>query len=178
MALDRGTLAKIDRRVFAEFGSTVATQAVKVPLSDAMWSTWRRYCQAVGLTMGEGISGLIDHELRTSIRELPGEGNPVFARQAEERLAARESEIASREGDIEEAEERLSGWTQRLRAWEGELRALEKRNLVAVSQFEADIAWLAAEEITVECNPEGTLYCPNDSVTWGQMAAFLHRALG
>jgi hypothetical protein len=54
MALDRGTLAKIDRRVFAELGHTVAIQTVKVPLSDAMWSTWRRYCEAIGLTMGRG----------------------------------------------------------------------------------------------------------------------------
>ncbi len=53
MALDRGTLAKITRRIFAEFGHTVATQTVKVPLSDAMWSIWRRYCEAIGLTMGE-----------------------------------------------------------------------------------------------------------------------------
>jgi len=58
MALDRGTLAKIDRKVFAELGHTVATQAVKVPLSDAMWSTWRRYCEAIGLTMGESIHRL------------------------------------------------------------------------------------------------------------------------
>lgn len=54
MALDRGTLAKIDRRVFAELGHNVAIQTVKVPLSDAMWSTWRRYCEAIGLTMGRG----------------------------------------------------------------------------------------------------------------------------
>jgi hypothetical protein len=63
MALDRGTLAKIDRRLLSELGHTVATQTVKVPLSDAMWSIWRRYCEAVGLTMGEGIAGLIDQEL-------------------------------------------------------------------------------------------------------------------
>ncbi len=54
MALDRGTLAKIDRRVFAELGHASGTQAVKIPLSDAAWSTWRRYCQAIALTMGEG----------------------------------------------------------------------------------------------------------------------------
>jgi hypothetical protein len=53
MTLDRGTLARIDRRVFAELGNAAATQVVKVPLSDAGWSTWRLYCQALGLTMGE-----------------------------------------------------------------------------------------------------------------------------
>jgi hypothetical protein len=47
------------------------------------------------------------------------------------------------------------------------------------SVFEADIEWLAAEEVTRGCNPPtNTLFCPEDPVTRGQMAAFLHRALG
>lgn len=131
MALDRGTLAKIDRRIFAELGHTVATQTVKVPLSDAMWSTWRRYCEAIGLTMGEGIAGLIDHELRTIIAEAAGESAPVFAGRAEELLAVRESQAAARESELEAAEEQLRGWTERLGIREGELRALEQRTRAA-----------------------------------------------
>ena len=46
------------------------------------------------------------------------------------------------------------------------------------SIFEADIAKIAEAGITKGCNAEGTLFCPNDFVTRGQMAAFLHRALG
>ena len=47
------------------------------------------------------------------------------------------------------------------------------------STFEADIAKLAAAGITKGCNPpDNTMYCPNASVTRGQMAAFLVRALG
>jgi type VII secretion-associated serine protease mycosin len=42
------------------------------------------------------------------------------------------------------------------------------------SQFEADINSLAASQITGGCG--GTRFCPNTSVTRGQMAAFLHRA--
>lgn len=46
------------------------------------------------------------------------------------------------------------------------------------STFESDIEWLAAEEITKGCNPPtNDLFCPDDFVTRGQMAAFLHRAL-
>ena len=46
------------------------------------------------------------------------------------------------------------------------------------SPFVADIEWLAAEGITKGCNPSAnTRFCPNESVTRGQMAAFLHRAL-
>jgi hypothetical protein len=47
------------------------------------------------------------------------------------------------------------------------------------SIFEADIAKLAAAGITKGCNPpDNTMFCPNDPVTRGQMAAFLVRALG
>jgi hypothetical protein len=46
------------------------------------------------------------------------------------------------------------------------------------SIFEADIEKLAAAGVTKGCNPPAnTHYCPNESVTRSQMAAFLHRAL-
>lgn len=46
------------------------------------------------------------------------------------------------------------------------------------SVFETDIDWLAASGITKGCNPPvNDLFCPDDPVTRGQMAAFLHRAL-
>ena len=38
--------------------------------------------------------------------------------------------------------------------------------------------WTADAGITLGCDPEGILFCPDDPVTRGQMAAFLHRALG
>jgi len=45
--------------------------------------------------------------------------------------------------------------------------------------FYDDIEWLSVMEITQGCNPPvNDLYCPNDYVTRGQMAAFLVRALG
>ncbi len=44
--------------------------------------------------------------------------------------------------------------------------------------FEFDIEWLADEGITRGCNAAANLFCPNDFVTRGQMAAFLVRALG
>ena len=47
------------------------------------------------------------------------------------------------------------------------------------SIFEADIEKLAAAGITRGCNPPtNNRYCPNDSVTRAEMAAFLVRALG
>ena len=43
---------------------------------------------------------------------------------------------------------------------------------------EDNINTLRANNVTLGCNPEGTLYCPNDSVRRDHMAAFIHRALG
>ena len=45
------------------------------------------------------------------------------------------------------------------------------------SPFREDIEWLASVGITRGCNAEGTLFCPEDTITRAQMAAFLHRAL-
>jgi hypothetical protein len=47
--------------------------------------------------------------------------------------------------------------------------------------FHEDIAAIAEAGVTIGCNPpENTLYCPDDEVTRGQMAAFMNRlgALG
>lgn len=47
------------------------------------------------------------------------------------------------------------------------------------SVFERDIQALAASGITRGCNPpDNDRFCPDQAVTRGQMAAFLHRALG
>ncbi len=46
------------------------------------------------------------------------------------------------------------------------------------SVFEPDIVWLADTGITFGCNPPANdMFCPDDAVTRGQMAAFLTRAL-
>ena len=115
MALDRGTLAKIDRRVFAELGHTRATQTVKVPLSDAMWSTWRRYCEAIGLTMGEGIAGLVDQELGALVSKDEPHG-AIFAAELERRLAARSEALEIRERRLDEREQSLRESERLLRA--------------------------------------------------------------
>ena len=65
--LDDGRLAKIDRRVLTELDHSGGVQMVKVPVSDAVWSTWRRYCDALGLSMGAGIARLMVGELETVV---------------------------------------------------------------------------------------------------------------
>ena len=109
MALDRGTLARVDRRVFVELDHSGGVQAVKVPMSDAVWSTWRRYSEALGLTMGQAIAGLIDHELATVVGETR---DGVFDLQSSLdewtiRLDVRERELDDRESRLRRAEDLL-----------------------------------------------------------------------
>ncbi len=43
--------------------------------------------------------------------------------------------------------------------------------------FTEDVAWVKEQGIALGCNLEGTLFCPDDLVSRGQMASFLSRAL-
>lgn len=115
MALDRGTLAKIDRSILFELDHGVRVQLVKVPLSDAVWSTWRRYCQAVRLTMGEGIAGLIAHELGTLV-SVDEHQEVVFAAELQRQLVARSEALDTQERRLHEREQSLRASERLLRA--------------------------------------------------------------
>ena len=121
MTLDRGTLAKIDRRILSELDHSRGMQLVKVPLSDAEWSTWRRYCDAVGITMGQGIAGLIVYELGTVVGRDGNDGS-VFGAEMEQRLATRTEDLDARERLLNEREQALRASEQRLRTGEQLLR--------------------------------------------------------
>ena len=63
MDLHRGALANLDRRLLAELDREEQFRMVRVPVSAAKWSTWKRYCGAAGISMGRAIVTLIDREL-------------------------------------------------------------------------------------------------------------------
>jgi hypothetical protein len=121
MALDRGTLTRIDRRVFAELTHTGGVQAVKVPVSDAVWSTWRRYCEAIDLSMGEGVAGLIAHELETVVGAGDDAGD-VFADQIARQAEERASRLEARERELDTRADRLRSKEVHLAAWEHQIR--------------------------------------------------------
>ncbi|MCP4308371.1 MAG: hypothetical protein GY788_26525 [bacterium] len=126
MRLDRGTLANLDRRLLAELDPDEQFQMVRIPVSPAKWSTWKRYCGAVGISMGRAVVALIDREL-SSVAKTPVEDSPALAQRAREELAKRESEVASRQQTVRSAEERLRDRSERLRVWEAELQVLAQR---------------------------------------------------
>ena len=117
MDLDRGVLAKIDRRILATLGRDEAYRIVRVPVSEATWSIWKRYCTALEVSMGRGIAGLISHELGTiAIRDAIGGrtlGTDLQVKLLERSryLDAREQHLDERERTIKEAEGRLRART-------------------------------------------------------------------
>lgn len=127
MDLDRGTLARIDRKLLAGLGQDEAYRMVRLPVTAAKWSTWKRYCESGGISMGRAIVTLIDRELVSVFGDHTGDYRPVLAEQAEEELTRRQEQVARREENVSVAEERLRGWNEHLRRWEGELETRERR---------------------------------------------------
>jgi len=91
MSLDRRILTKIDRCIFSEFDRADSVQLAKIPVSDVVWSTWRRYCDVVGVTMGQGIAGLVVRELGTVVGSDADAGS-VLGAELERRLTERTEE--------------------------------------------------------------------------------------
>ena len=127
MDMDRGTLARIDRRLLAGLGDDEVYRTLRVPAIAAKWSTWKRYCDSVGVSMGRAVTMLIDRELVGVFGDVAGGEPPVFAQRAAEELASREARIVAREREVDADEQRMRERGERLRRWEDELEARERQ---------------------------------------------------
>ncbi len=133
MGLDRGTLARIDRRLLTEFDHSGGVQLVKVPVSDAVWSTWKRYCEAVDVTMGVGIAALMEHELEMVVGDGPEDAVVLVEALAdrsdrlERRVVDLEAELASRERELTLTRQRLEDLERRL-VWSGDIRKVGRND--------------------------------------------------
>jgi len=135
MNLDRGTLARLDRSLLAGLGQDEEYWMVRIPVSAAKWSTWRRYCQSVGISMGRAMATLIDAELAAVVGEADSDRPLVLAQRAEEALARREADIAPRERDAKAVESQLRQRSSELRRGASELEAREVRIEQAANRF-------------------------------------------
>ena len=106
MALDRGKLANVDRRLLAELDRSEDWQLVKVPVSPTTWSTWKRYCDVVGLSMGRAIAALIDLELASVVDEDVKAAAAIIA-ERNRMLDQRARELDEREHRLRRREERF-----------------------------------------------------------------------
>lgn len=125
-----GTLANVDREVLFGLDHDEIYRMVRLPISDAVWSPWKRYCRAVGVPKGRAVVALIVCELCTIVEDPTDAGDPVFVGRVEEELAARESKLAVRERALATAEAA------------GELQACDQR-LDAASKLTGPIGWPA-----------------------------------
>ena len=94
--LDRGTVARIDRKLLSGLGHDETYRMVRVPATEAKWSTWKRYCVSAGISMGRAIVTLNDRELVSVFGDGRGDHAALFAEQAEEELAKRQEQVARR----------------------------------------------------------------------------------
>ena len=115
MELDRGALAKIDRRILSGLDHDERSQMVRVPVSAAVWSTWRRYCKTLGVAMGRGVAGLIAHELGTVKGSTTDDGAALIG-GLQRRPVARAEDLDVRERRLDERERSLRASERRLRA--------------------------------------------------------------
>jgi len=121
MDLDRGVLARIDRRLLSSLDQDDGYQMVRVPVSPAMWSTWRRYCATLEVSMGRGIAELIAHELVAAVED-GRTAVPVFSAEIDKRLATRAESNDARERLLEVRERALASSEQRLRSMARQIR--------------------------------------------------------
>jgi len=127
MDLDRGTLARIDRKLLAGLCDDEAFRTLRVPATAAKWSTWKRYCDAAGVSMGRAVAMLMDRELLSVFGEHTAGEWPVLAQQAVEELENRKARIVARERIVDTDEARMRERDERLRRWEHELEAREQQ---------------------------------------------------
>lgn len=106
MALDRGKLANVDRRLFAEINSDEDWQPVRVPATAATWSTWKRYCQIIDLPIARAVAALINIEL-ASVTDDEIDTSAGVIKERMGQLDRRTADLDEREKEIEGREKQL-----------------------------------------------------------------------
>jgi hypothetical protein len=105
VTLDRDTFRKVDRKLASELDQKEGSRLLRIPVSDATWSAWQRYCQALRIPMGRAASLLIENELRALVGE---ERDPVTIAEVEGEVARRRAAIEERERRVDERERTIA----------------------------------------------------------------------
>jgi hypothetical protein len=128
MTLDKRTLSSIDRKIGADLDGNERFRMVRVPIDDRRWSIWNRYCQAAGISMGRGITLLIDQELATIVTGARDEiARGPTSMEAEQNLAAQQAAVAEVEEHLAIEARRLQQWERQLEYRRDELLRMELR---------------------------------------------------
>lgn len=139
MTLSHQVLRKIDDALRSEFDQEKGEWMAKVPISGATKVVWQRYCQAMGVGMGEGVALLILHELAS----VAGEDAETIT----DRLNSREAELNARTEELKEWEKQLKHRDRTLFIQEAELEDRQKEvaakedNVATIEQQLAQQLW-------------------------------------
>ena len=106
-----------------------------MPADGARWATWKRYCDATGISMGRAVTVLIDRELLSVFGEHTAGEWPALAQQAVEELENREARIESREHRVDTDEAQMRERSERLRRREDEIEARKQLFEAASKRF-------------------------------------------
>jgi hypothetical protein len=101
MTLDRDTFRRVDRKLAAELDQEEGSRLLRIPVSDATWSAWQRYCQTLRIPMGRAASLLIENELRALVGDRSA---PATIADIEGELSRRLATLEARESKLEERE--------------------------------------------------------------------------
>lgn len=145
MTLSRQVLRKIDDALRSEFDQEQGEWMAKVPISGATKVVWQRYCQAVGVGMGEGVALLMLHELAS----VAGEDADSLA----DRLQTREARLQTRAQDLKDREKDLRQRERALFFREADLEDREK-DVAAREQNVAVIEQSLAQKLRASSRPQ------------------------
>lgn len=104
MGIERGALSRIDRKLLAGLEADEEWRVARLPVSEALWSAWKRYCSTVGISMGRGLTSLIERELEAVIG---GDVDVDLLSETEAQLRRRERAVDDRERQLEQREHSL-----------------------------------------------------------------------
>lgn len=119
MTLSLQVLRRIDDTLRSELDQEKGEWMAKVPISGATKAVWQRYCQTVGVRMGEGVALLMLHELASIAGE---EDVETLA----DRLNTREAEMKVRAQELKDREKELKQRDRTLFIREADLEDRER----------------------------------------------------
>lgn len=153
MSLSRQVLRKIDDRLRSDSDQEKGEWMAKVPISGATKAVWQRYCQAVGVHMGQGVAILIHHELASVVDE--------DLETLSDRLEAKQADLDTRTSDLAETEKELERQRRDLAIRESELaergRDIEEREhnaAVVEHRLAQELMTLSGTQPTIRSGPK------------------------
>jgi preprotein translocase subunit SecA len=153
MTLNRQILRMIDDRLRSESDQEKGEWMAKVPISGATKAVWQRYCQAVGVHMGQGVAILIHHELASVVEEdIETLGDRLNTRQAD--LDASASDLAKAEKELERRQRKLMIRAAELGERHRDLEERESNAAVVEHQLAQQLIGAAKSQPTLRSKPK------------------------